>query len=68
MNARKGLKRYGMRAWIIEGHKANIVIERERRGVFSIRRAEMPPAFFLQKFKLLRAARMVAAYYAVIEG
>lgn len=48
MNARKGLKKYGMRAYIVEGAGGRWLIERERPARFIVypegwARAPMPP-------------------------
>jgi hypothetical protein len=64
MDPRKGLKRYGMRSYIVKGPKAVIVIERERPWRFSIRHETMPPGFFMEKFKRLGKARAAAETYA----
>lgn len=64
MSARKGLKRYGMRSYIVIGPKASIVIERERPWRFAIRHEDMPPGFFMEKFRRLGPARECAEEYA----
>lgn len=66
-NPRKGLKRLGMRSYTITGPLGTFIIERERPRKFSVRRSGMHPAFFFQKFKLLRDARSAAEVWAAIE-
>jgi hypothetical protein len=53
-----------MRAFVVEGPEATVIIERERRRQYAIRYQEMPAAFYLQKFRLLSHARIVAESYA----
>jgi len=64
MNPRKGLKRYGMRAYIVCGPRASIIIERERPWRYAIRHEGHPAGFFMEKFKRLKIARAVAEKYA----
>lgn len=64
MNPRRGLKKLGLRCYIVRGLKASIIIERERPWRFSIRHADMPPGFYMQKFRRLGKARAVAEAYA----
>lgn len=67
MSTRKGLKRYGMRSYIVKGPAASIVIERERPWRFAIRHENMPPGFFMEKFRRLGRARAVAEAYAGVK-
>lgn len=67
MNPRKGLKRFGMRSYIIRGPKDAIVIERERPWRFSIRHEDMPVGFYMERFRLLREARAAAEEWAGID-
>lgn len=64
MNSRKGLKRIGMRSYLIHGAKAAIVIDRERPWRWAIRHEDMPPGFYMEKFNRLAKARMAAEAYA----
>lgn len=64
MNARRGLKKVGLRSYLIEGPAATIVIEREANHRFSIRHHGHHPSFFLQRFRRLSAARLAAEYFA----
>lgn len=64
MNSRRGLKRFGMRSYIVEGRFGDFLIERERPWRFSLRRADMPPGFYMEKFRYLHKARQVAEAYA----
>lgn len=47
MNARKGLKRYGMRSYIVSGPRCTIIITRERPGKYSYRISFHPQAFWI---------------------
>lgn len=64
MNPRRGLKRHGMRSYIVKGPLGDFLIERERPWRFALRRADMPPGFFMERFRRLGAAREVAEAYA----
>lgn len=64
MNARRGLRRYGMRSYLVQGSKASIVIDKERPWRWAIRHEDMPVGFYMEKFKRLAAARMAAEGYA----
>ena len=64
MTSRKGLKRFGMRGYIVRGPKAEIVIDRERPWRFAIRHLDMPAGFYMEKFKRLGPARAAAEAYA----
>lgn len=64
-NPRKGLKRYGMRSYIVSGPSALIVIERERPWRYSIRHEDMPSGFYMEKFKRLWQARAAAEAISV---
>lgn len=64
MDPRKGLKRHGMRSYIVESPVATIIIDRERPWRFAIRHLDMPPGFYMQKFRRLGNARAVAEAYA----
>lgn len=62
-NARKGLKRYGLRAYRIGG-KRPMIIERIKRRHFAVRPQDMPSSFCYQDFRLLRDARAAAEDWA----
>lgn len=55
-----------MRAWAIDGPKGAYVIERERRGLYSVRSAVVPPRTLYEEFQRLAAARAWAEYQAGI--
>lgn len=58
--ARKGLKRHGLRSYIITGPKFSFIIRRARPGKFLVRKEEyeaMPWADFAIMFHTLRDAR-----------
>lgn len=64
--SRKGLKRSGMRSYLVQGSKASIVIDKERPWRWAIRHEDMPVGFYLEKFTRLAKARMAAEGYAGI--
>jgi hypothetical protein len=68
MNPRKGLKRHGMRAYIVQGPERAILIERERPSVFRVRPADMPPAFDFGQYRRLGVARQYAEELAAIDN
>lgn len=68
MNSRKGLHRCGMRAYLIQGPERAVVIERERRGAFRVRPADMPPQFHFGQYRLLRIARQYAEQLAAVDS
>lgn len=63
-NSRKGLRRFGMRRYIIAGPCRTIFIERERPWRFIVYPVESHHeprgGFFEMKFRKLRAARELA--------
>ena len=69
LNPRKGLKRYGMRSYIVRGPRGCWEIERERRNKFYVGPAPLvrPSGFFAQKFNRLCEAREFAEQSAGIE-
>lgn len=62
--SRKGLKRYGMRSYLVEGPHARFVIERERPWRWLIRHINVPPGFYSEKFRRLSDARKQAEGWA----
>ena len=66
MSARKGLKRLGMRRYLVEGPDRAFEIERARPGKFLVREFGMPNAFFNQAFRRLFEARRAAEYWAEV--
>ena len=60
----KGLKRHGMREWIVTGPGGTFIIRRERPRLYLLRAAHMPPQFFNQEFTHLRDARREAEDWA----
>ena len=67
--SRKGLKRLGLRRYIVEGPRP-MVIERDRPWRWFVRPASYPNApggFFSQTFRRLRCARAYAEAQAGIE-
>lgn len=67
MNARRGLKKFGLRAYIVVGVRS-ILIERERPSVFRVRPADMPPAFDYGQYRRLGVARQYAEELAAIDN
>lgn len=67
MNSRRGLKRHGMRSYIVAGPRSTWIIERERPWRFAIRRVDMPPQFYAEKFRRLALARAAVEFYAGIK-
>lgn len=67
MNARRGLKKFGLRAYIVVGVRS-ILIERERPSVFRVRPADMPPAFDYGQYRRLGLARKYAEELAAIDN
>lgn len=68
MNARKGLKRHGLRAYVVHGPVRSVLIERERPSVFRVRPADMPPAFDYGQYRRLGVARQYAEELAAIDN
>lgn len=66
-SSRKGLKRYGMRGYIISGIKTTVVIEREAPRRFRVRQSSMPVPFYYEEFRLLRDARKYAEELAGVK-
>jgi hypothetical protein len=64
MTARKGLRRIGLRAYVVSGPKGRVVIERERRGHFLVRPEKLPRAFNYGDYRLLREAVAYAGQLA----
>ena len=65
----KGLKRNGLRSWIVPSQTSrSIIIERERPRHFRIRPVDMPPAFYYAEYRLLRAARQHAEELAALDN
>lgn len=67
MNPRKGLKRYGLRAYIVQGPERAILIERERPSVYRVRPFDMPTAFDFGQYRRLTLARKYAEELAAID-
>lgn len=63
-NSTKGLKRIGMRTFRVDGPKGSYVIERERRGLYSVRSAIIPPRALWEEFQRLASARAWAEFQA----
>lgn len=64
MNARCGLKRIGLREWLVEGPHGTYVIERDSPRRWYVRAAHIPKQFYNDKFRRLRDARVVAEGFA----
>ena len=62
-NARKGLKRHGLRSYIVDGTRP-MIIERERPRRFKVRPADWQPSFHFDVFRRLRDARVAAEGWA----
>lgn len=60
----KGLKRIGMRTFQVDGPKGSYVIKRERRGLYSVRSAIIPPRALWEEFQRLASARAWAEFQA----
>jgi hypothetical protein len=61
--SRKGLKRAGLRRYVVAGARKEMLIERECPGKFFVRPVDFPDAphgFFSQTFRRLRDARAYA--------
>ncbi len=66
--SRKGLKKHGMRGYIISGPRGTILIERERRGRFLLRTGGTALPFYNGEYRLLRDARRDAESWAGLHG
>jgi hypothetical protein len=69
MNPRAGLKRYGMRAYLVAGPSGAWIIERDRPYRFFVKRQDGPAPygdFFAFKFNRLGPARRYAEHLAGI--
>lgn len=70
MNSRKGLKRHGMRSYIVEGPLATFIIQRDKPWRYFVRHsrfANVYADFFAIKFRRLGAARAFAEKEAGID-
>jgi len=65
--SRKGLKKWGLRAYIIHGISATVLIEREAKRKFRVKHASMPVPFYFEEFPLLRDARKYAEELAGVK-
>ena len=55
--SRKGLKKHGLRGYVITGPRGKVYIERERRGRFLLRTGGTAHPFYNGEYRLLRDAR-----------
>lgn len=62
--SRKGLKRHGMRAYVIEGPAGRFEIERDRPWRWLVRAAHIPRPFYSEQFRRLMDARRAAEQWA----
>lgn len=67
-NSRKGLKRHGMRHYIVVGPSRSVLIERCGPKKYRTRLADMPPAFFYQEYRRLGKARDDAEVLASLDN
>lgn len=65
--SRKGLKRLGLRNYIIFGIVRTVVIEKECRRRFRVKPASLPVPFYFEEFSLLRDARKYAEELAGVK-
>ena len=65
--SRKGLKKFGLRCYILFGIRATILIEREAKRKFRVKPASMPVPFYFEEFPLLRDARKYAEELAGVK-
>ena len=56
MTARKGLRKCGLRSYIITGPRRSVIIERDRRGHFLVRPESLPRVFNYGDYPFLRDA------------